>query len=86
MLLYLPLFLILIFGDGMSLDFSQHSLYEWLDFEGIINHEFDIVWNSKIPLKIKIFMWLLKEKKCLSKTNYLKEDGKEILLVFLWLF
>jgi hypothetical protein len=29
--------------------FSLHSFYEWLDFSGIINTDFNIVWQCKIP-------------------------------------
>jgi hypothetical protein len=36
---------------------------EWLDFGGIISNEYDIVWKSKIPYKIRIFMWLVREKR-----------------------
>jgi zinc-binding in reverse transcriptase len=74
MLLYLLPLLILAYGDGISLDISVHSLYEWLDFGEIINHEFDIIWSSKIPLKIKIFMWLLRKRKVLTKNQLLKRD------------
>jgi zinc-binding in reverse transcriptase len=42
--------------------FSVHSMYEWLDFDGIISNEYDIVWKSKIPYKIRIFMWLVRKK------------------------
>jgi zinc-binding in reverse transcriptase len=41
----------------------MHSFYEWLDFGGVVSQEYDIVWKSKIPLKIKIFMWLVHKKK-----------------------
>jgi zinc-binding in reverse transcriptase len=42
--------------------FSVHSMYEWLDFDGIISNEYDIVWKSKISYKIRIFMWLMRKK------------------------
>jgi zinc-binding in reverse transcriptase len=47
--------------------FTVHSLYEWLDFGGVISHEFDIIWKSKIPLKVKKIMWLLTKNKILTK-------------------
>jgi zinc-binding in reverse transcriptase len=52
-----------------SRKYSMRSMYEWLDFDGVISHEYDIVWNSKIPLKIRIFMWLVRKRKFLTKDN-----------------
>jgi zinc-binding in reverse transcriptase len=52
--------------------FSVHSFYEWLDFGGVVSQEYDIVWKSKIPLKIKIFMWLVRRKRILTKDQLLK--------------
>jgi hypothetical protein len=40
--------------------FSVHYFYERLDFGGAISIEFDIVGNSKILFKIKIFMLVKK--------------------------
>jgi hypothetical protein len=42
--------------------FSVHFFYEWLDFGRVISHEYEIVWKSKIPLKIIFFMWLIRKK------------------------
>jgi zinc-binding in reverse transcriptase len=47
-------------------------MYEWLDFGGIISNEYDIVWKSKIPYKIRIFMWLVRKKQILTKDNLVK--------------
>jgi zinc-binding in reverse transcriptase len=52
--------------------FSVHSFYEWLDFGGVINTEFVVIWKSKIPLKIKIFMSLLRRTRLLTKDQLLK--------------
>jgi zinc-binding in reverse transcriptase len=52
--------------------FTVHSLYEWLDFGSVISHEFDIVWKSKIPLKVKKIMWLLTKNKILTKKNLIR--------------
>jgi hypothetical protein len=38
---------------GVSGKFLVHSFYEWLSFGGVISDEYDIIWKSKIPLKIK---------------------------------
>jgi ABC-type microcin C transport system permease subunit YejB len=39
--------------------FSGHSFYEWIDFDDIVSYEFDVVWKSKIPFKIKNYTWLV---------------------------
>lgn len=49
--------------------FTVHSLYQWLEYGGIKNRSFTSIWKTKIPLKVKIFMWLVKERKFLTKDN-----------------
>jgi ADP-heptose:LPS heptosyltransferase len=44
-------------------------MYKWLDFGGVISHEYDIVWNFKISFEIRIFMWLIRKRKILTKDN-----------------
>ena len=53
--------------------FTVKSLYEWLDYRGIPNTTFDTIWSSKIPLKIKVFLWFVKENKVHTKINLLKK-------------
>jgi zinc-binding in reverse transcriptase len=53
--------------------FSVHSFYEWLSFGGVISVEYDIIWKSNIPFKIKNFMWLVRKKKILTKDNLVKK-------------
>jgi zinc-binding in reverse transcriptase len=52
--------------------FSVHSFYEWLNFDGIINTDFDIVWQCKISDKVQIFMWFVRKRKILTKDQLLK--------------
>lgn len=49
--------------------FTVHSLYKWLEFGGIKNSYFNTIWKAKIPLKIKVFLWLLKQDRVLTKSN-----------------
>jgi ADP-heptose:LPS heptosyltransferase len=44
-------------------------MYEWLDFSGVISHEYDVVWNFKFSFKIRIFMWIVRKIKILTKDN-----------------
>jgi hypothetical protein len=50
-------------------NFTVHSFYKWLEYGGMPNSKFSTIWKSHIPLKIKIFLWLVRKDKILSKTN-----------------
>jgi zinc-binding in reverse transcriptase len=54
--------------------FTVHSLYDWLQYGGIPDSEFVSIWNTKMPLKIQFFLWLVKRNKILTKVN-LKKKG-----------
>ena len=54
--------------------FTVNSFYKWLEFGGFPNSEFKHIWIAHIPLKIKVFLWLLKRDKLLTKTN-LRDKG-----------
>lgn len=53
--------------------FSVHSFYLWLEYGGIKNSTYTTILLSKMPLKIKIFLYLLKRNKILTKGNLLKK-------------
>jgi zinc-binding in reverse transcriptase len=52
--------------------FTVHSLYEWLQYEEIFNLDFISICNTKLPLKIQIFLWLVKINRVLTKVNLQK--------------
>lgn len=52
--------------------FSVHSLYTWLIFGGIPNSTFTKIWKAHIPLKIRIFLWLAKQNRILTRDNLSK--------------
>jgi zinc-binding in reverse transcriptase len=52
--------------------FSSHEIYNWLMFRGITDPKADIWWNLPIPLKIKMFMWLVMHYKILTRDNLCK--------------
>ena len=52
--------------------FTVHSLYEWLDYGCIPNKTFQFLWKSKLPFKIKIFLWLVRQNRILTKDNLRK--------------
>lgn len=56
--------------------FFTHFVYDWLMFRGIVPADADIWWSLPIPLKIKVFMWLLSKNRILTK-----EDGLVLLHV-----
>lgn len=41
---------------------------------GIPNMEYSPIWQSKLPLEIKIFLWLVIKDKNLTRINLLKKD------------
>jgi zinc-binding in reverse transcriptase len=53
--------------------FITHSCYTWLEFGGINNSQFSLTWSAYIPLKIKIFLWLVQKNKILTKDNLRKK-------------
>ena len=53
--------------------FTVKSFDEWLAFGGVPNTEFDYLWMSKLPLKIKISIWLVRKNKILTKDNLVKK-------------
>jgi hypothetical protein len=51
------------------------SVYDHLS-RGDVGPSFSRVWRSKLPEKIKIFMWVLEQKAILTKDNILGVNGK----------
>lgn len=67
----------LIWRWNSSSIFSVHFFYAWLDYRGIDRHEFDVIWHSKLSLKIKAFMWLVRRKKILTKDVLIRRGWTE---------
>jgi zinc-binding in reverse transcriptase len=55
------------------LDALYNSINTWLSHGGLINNQFKSTWLAGIPLKIKVFLWLVKQNKILTKDNLLKK-------------
>jgi hypothetical protein len=62
-------------GLGKSGFFSVKSMYNHLFSGGInlfsdeINDQNMKIWKSKVPLKVKIFLWLIQQNAILTKDN-----------------
>jgi hypothetical protein len=54
-------------------NFSVKSMYDHL-CSGDVNESNNKIWKSKIPLKIKIFMWLIQQDAILTKNNLAKRN------------
>jgi zinc-binding in reverse transcriptase len=55
--------------------FSTKSCYEWLEYRGVTDFPYKqtwLTWSTKMPLKIKFFLWLVKKNRILTKNNLLK--------------
>lgn len=57
--------------------FTVKSLYKWLEYRGIKNSTYTTLWKTKFPLKIKIFLWLVRQCKILTKDNLAKNGWIE---------
>jgi hypothetical protein len=55
--------------------FSVNCLYKWLHND-IPNKNNTHIWKAKIPLKVKIFFWLLEEKAVLTRDNMKRRNWK----------
>jgi predicted DNA-binding transcriptional regulator len=52
--------------------FKTSEVYSWLTFRGVTDSSADIWWTLPIPLKVKVFMWLVTQNKILTKHNLVK--------------
>lgn len=60
---------------GKNGKFSVKSIYDSLcNQHESINNSF--IWKAKVPLKIKIFMWLLENNNILTKDNLIRRNWK----------
>lgn len=44
-------------------------MYSWLEYGGFLNSDYKSIWNAKIPLKVRIFLWLAKQNRILTRDN-----------------
>ncbi len=52
--------------------FSVKSVYTFLQDGGVSGSRFGQVWSTRIPLKVKIFLWLVLKKRVLTADNMAK--------------
>ena len=38
--------------------YTSQSMYKFLSFRGVINKRMQRIWECRLPMKIKVFMWL----------------------------
>ena len=53
--------------------FTVKSCYNFLSFGGVRIQARDTVWHLKVPLKIRLFLWLIFQNKILTKDNLCKK-------------
>lgn len=56
--------------------YSTRSMYRNIMFRGVNNHRMRKLWKSKLPMKIKVFMWLLIQDKLQTGVNLKKKKWK----------
>jgi zinc-binding in reverse transcriptase len=49
----------------------------WLEFDGVQTSRYDQTWSSPLPLKFKVFLWLVQQNKILTKENLLKKGWQD---------
>lgn len=49
--------------------YTTKSMYRMLAHRGVVNYRMRKVWGSKIPLKIKIFLWLAMQNRLQTGVN-----------------
>ena len=38
--------------------YKSRLMYRFLSYRGVVNKRMEKLWHTKLPLKLKIFMWL----------------------------
>ena len=60
--------------------FSTRSMYHFLSDRGVLNGRMQRLWKSKLPMKIKVFLWLAFQDRLLTgivlKRRHWKGDGR----------
>jgi hypothetical protein len=59
--------------------FTTKSLYYFLTDRGVKSRVAGFIWKSKVPLKIKFFLWQLLNDKLQVAVNLAKKDGRAVL-------
>lgn len=57
-------------------NFTTSSLYQYICFGGVIDRQVIELWNCKMPLKIRIFVWQVVHDRILSGDQFCKRGGQ----------
>jgi hypothetical protein len=58
--------------------FSVASLYKHCTFSGVVDVRMEELWSSKIPLKVKFFVWLVYQDRVQMADNLIKKKWKGV--------
>jgi len=56
--------------------FTTRSLYRWMSFKGMKNKRAEKIWRSKLPMKLKVFLWLTIQDRLPTKTKMKERKWK----------
>ena len=56
--------------------YSTKSMYRWMAHRGVFNKRMKRIWSSKLPMKLKIFLWLVYNKKLQTGMKLKKRKWK----------
>ena len=56
--------------------YSTKSMHRRLSFRGIVNRRMVKLWKNKIPMKIRVFMWLVMQGRLQTGSNLKKKQWR----------
>jgi len=57
--------------------YTTRSMYRRLSFRRVVNRRMVKLWKSKIPMKLKVFMWMVINGKLQTGVNLMKNNWRE---------
>ena len=58
--------------------YTTKSMYRWLSHRGVGNKRLRRVWKSRIPMKLKVFLWQISHDKLQTGVALKKENGRGV--------
>jgi len=56
--------------------FTTKSMYRWLSHRGVINKRLQHIWQSRLPMKLKVFLWQISHNRLQTGVVLKKRNWK----------
>jgi hypothetical protein len=66
----------MIWNPEKSGCYTSKSMYRCLSHQGVINKRMIRLWKSKLPMKLKSFMWLVSQDRLQTKLNLKRRNWR----------